>query len=121
MKRRFLIAAGSLVPSWALAHEPRTGPHGGVLVDARPYHVEVTVKGTTVDVYVSDGSDRPLPAIGFKATAILTIDGKPQRIVLVPVDSNRLTGQLAFAAQGALKGAVLLTAPDGKTTQAKID
>lgn len=121
MKRRTFIAAGSLVPSWAFAHEPRKGPHGGVLVDAGPYHVEVTVKGTTVDVYVSDGGDRPLPAAGFKATAILAIDGKPQRIVLGPADSNRLTGQSTIAVQGALKGAVLLTAPDGKTAQAKID
>jgi hypothetical protein len=90
-------------------------------VDAGPYHVEVTAKGTTVDVYVSDGSDKPLPAAGFKATAILAIDGKPQRIVLGPADGNRLTGQSTMAMQGVLKGAVLLTAPDGKTAQAKID
>ena len=121
MKRRFLIAAAALAPSWAWAHEPRKGPHGGILVDAGPYHVEVTVKGTTVDVYVSDGGDRPLPAAGFKATAILAIDGKPQRIVLGPADSNRLTGQSTTPAQGTLKGAVLLTAPDGKTAQAKLE
>jgi hypothetical protein len=121
MKRRSLIAAGVLAPSLAFAHEPRKGPHGGILVDAGPYHVEVTVKGTTIDVYVSDGGDRPLPAAGFKATAILAIDGKPQRIVLGHADSNRLTGQSPMAAQGTWKGAVLLTAPDGKTAQAKID
>ena len=121
MKRRSFIAAGILLPSLAFAHEPRKGPHGGVLVDAGPYHVEVTAKGTTIDVYVSDGADRPLPATGFKATAILAIDGKPQRIVLGPADSNRLTGQSTIAAQGALKGAVLLTAPDGKTAQAKLE
>ncbi len=121
MKRRALIAAMSLFPTWALAHEPRKGPHGGILVDAGPYHVEVTARGTTVDVYVSDGADKPLPAAGFKATAILAIDGKPQRIVLAPAEGNRLTGQSTMATQGALKGAVLLTAPDGKTAQAKID
>ncbi len=111
MKRRAFVAAGSLVPSWALAHEPRKGPHGGVLVDAGPYHVEVTVKGTTVDVYVSDGGDRPLPAAGFKATAILAIDGKPQRIVLVPADSNRLTGQSTIAAQGGFEGCCPIDRP----------
>lgn len=121
MKRRVFVAAGLLLPSVASAHEPRKGPHGGILVDAGPYHVEVTVKGTTVDAYVSDGADRPLPAAGFRATAILAIDGKPQRIVLGPADGNRLTGQSAVPAQGALKGAVLLTAPDGKTAQARLD
>ena len=79
------------------------------------------MKGVTVDVYVSDGADRPLPAAGFKATAILAIDGKPQRIVLGPAEGNRLTGQSTIAAPGVPKGAVLLTAPDGKTAQAKID
>lgn len=121
MNRRLFLAAMVLVPSLAHAHEPRKGPHGGTLVDAGAYHVEVVLKGTTVDVYVSDSADRPVPAAGFKATAILAIDGKPQRIVLGPADANRLTGQSPIAAIGTPKGAVLLTAPDGKTAQAKIE
>jgi hypothetical protein len=121
MNRRLFLAAAALVPSLAHAHEPRKGPHGGTLVDAGAYHVEVVMKGVTVDVYVSDGADRPVPATGFKATAILAIDGKPQRIVLEPADGNRLTGQSTIAASGVPKGAVLLTASDGKTAQARID
>lgn len=121
MHRRLFLAALALVPSLAQAHEPRKGPHGGILVDAGAYHVEIVMKGVTVEVYVSDGADRPVPAAGFKATAILAIDGKPQRIVLAPADGNKLAGQSAIATQGALKGAVLLTAPDGKTAQAKIE
>lgn len=121
MKRRLFFAAMALVPTAAWAHEPRKGPHGGILVDAGAYHVEVAVKGTTVDVYLSDGADRPVPAAGFRATAILAVDGKPQRIVLGPADGNRLTGKSTIAVSGAPKGAVLLTAPDGKTAQAKID
>ncbi len=121
MKRRLFLAAVALLPSMASAHEPRKGPHGGILVDAGPYHIEVAMKGTTVDVYVTDGADRPVLAVGFKATAILAIDGKPQRIVLGPADGNRLTGQSTITMSGAPKGAVLLTAPDGKTAQAKVD
>jgi hypothetical protein len=111
----------ALVPSLAHAHEPRKGPNGGTLVDAGAYHVEVVMKGVTVDVYVSDGADRPVPAAGFKATAILAIDGKPQRVVLEPADANRLTGKSPVADAGALKGAVMLVAPDGNTAQARLN
>lgn len=125
MKRRLFLAAIAMAPAAppapAHAHEPRKGPHGGVLVDAGAYHVEIVTKGTTVDVYVSDGADKPLPAAGFRATAILAIGGKPQRIALGPAEGNRLTGQAGLAVSGPPKGAVLLTAPDGKTAQARID
>ena len=121
MKRRMFLAAATLAPMTARAHEPRKGPHGGILVDAGAYHVELAITGMTVDVYISDGADRPVPAAGFRAMAILVIDGKTQRIVLGPADGNRLTGQSSAAASGAPKGAVLLTAPDGKTAQARIE
>jgi len=121
MKRRLLLASALLAPSWALAHEPRVGPHGGTLVDAGAYHVEVTMKGTAVDVYLSDAADKPVAAAGFKGTVMLAIDGKSQRVVLAPADGNRLTGQSTVTASGPLKGAVLLTTPDGKTAQAKLN
>lgn len=121
MQRRLILATLLLAPSLALAHEPRVGPHGGTLVDAGPYHVEVLMKGTTVDVYVSDVADKPLPASGFKGTAILVIDGKSQRVALAAASANRLTGQSGIAATGPLKGAVLLVAPDGKSAQAKLN
>ena len=121
MKRRLVLTTALLAPSWAWAHEPRVGPHGGTLVDAGSYHIEISLKGTLVEVYISDTADRPVPAAGFKGTAILAIDGTSHRIVLAPVNGNLLIGQSPVSSNDPPKGAVLLIAPDGKTAQAKLN
>lgn len=113
--------AAALLTSPLQAHEPRKGPNGGELVDAGSYHIEVIGKGTAIEVLVSDAADRPLSAEGFKALAIMVIDGKTQRIALSPTaDGKKLTGT-ATAPLGAIKGAVQLTDKDGKTTTGRIN
>lgn len=103
-----------------LAHEPGTGAHGGVRVDAGPYHAELVADGTpAVSLYLSDSSDKPIPADGFKANAILLVDGKAQRFPLAPAGGSRLAGTAPVAVPKGVKGAVQLTAPDGATAQAK--
>lgn len=105
----------------AFAHEPRKGPNGGDLVDAGAYHIEVAAKGTTLDVFVSDNIDRPVSTAGFKALAIIVIDGKTQRVALEPTgDSKKLSG-IAPAAVTVVKGAVQLTAPDGTTATGRVN
>ena len=110
-----LIGSGS-----AWAHDAK-GTHGGRITDAGSYHVEMVVKSDTVDVFISDGSEKPVAASGFKGTAILVVDGKSQRVVLEPVDGARLSGTATAALPNQPKGVVQLTAPDGKTVQAKFD
>jgi hypothetical protein len=104
----------------AWAHDAQ-GPHGGRITDAGLYHVEMVVKSDVVDVFISDASEKPVAASGFKGTAILVAGGKSQRVVLVPVDGARLSGSAAAAWPSQPKGIVQLTAPDGKTIQAKFD
>ena len=82
MIKHCYVALACLFASPALAHET-TGPNGGKLVDAGAYHVELVAKGRNVEVYLTDSADKPLPAAGFKGTAILVVDGKPQRLTLV--------------------------------------
>ena len=44
-----LIAAltlSALMPTLALAHEPRPGPNGGLMVDAGSYHAELLADGS---------------------------------------------------------------------------
>jgi hypothetical protein len=121
MRLKTLALALCLSAAPAFAHEPRTGPNGGALVDAGNYHIEVISSGTTLDVLVSDATDRPLPATGFKALAIIVIDGKTQRIQLAPTaDGKKLTGT-APAALARVKGAVQLTDRDGKTATGRVD
>jgi hypothetical protein len=105
----------------AFAHEPRKGPNGGPLVDAGAYHIEVLTSGTTLEVLVTDGNDKPVSAAGFKATAVMVVDGSTHRIALAPsADGTKLVGT-APVAMSTIKGAVLLTAPDGKTATGRLN
>jgi hypothetical protein len=104
----------------AWAHDAK-GPHGGRTSDAGSYHLEMVVKSGVVDVFITDANEKPVAASGFKGTAILVADGKSQRVVLAPADGVRLSGSAAAALPSEPKGVVQLTAPDGKTIQAKFD
>ncbi|KQT19768.1 hypothetical protein ASG40_02820 [Methylobacterium sp. Leaf399] len=115
-----LLAASLLAATPALAHEAK-GVHGGRVADAGRYHVELVTGEGFVDVYVSDDGARPVPAKGFKATAILVVDGKAARIALEPVAANRLSGSTAVPLSKSPKGAVQLTAPDGSTASGRFD
>jgi hypothetical protein len=121
MRSTSIAIALTLLSASAFAHEPRKGPNGGALVDAGNYHIEVIGSGTTLDVLVSDAVDKPLAATGFKALAIIVVDGKTQRIQLAPTaDGTKLTGT-AQAVLTSVKGAVQLTDKDGKTATGRVN
>ena len=102
------------------AHEAAKGRNGGLRVDAGKYHTELLVDGSTsVIIFLSDADDKPIPAAGFKATAILIIDGKSQRIELTPAEASKLVGTAPVPVKPGVKGVVQLVAPDGGTAQGK--
>lgn len=117
---RLALIAALLAASAVCAHET-AGQHGGRVTDAGKFHVELVAKGDTVDVFVSDEGQKPVPAAGFKGTAILIVGGKPARVPLEPADGNRLTGKAAAALGDGPKGAVQLTGPDGATASGKFN
>ena len=124
MKARWTLTAlliGAAFASTPMrAHEPAKGPNGGLQVDAGSYHAELVANNTTtVTVYLADADKKAIPALGFKANAIIVVDGKPQRFTLAPADGSKLVGSAPIAVPAGAKGAVQLTAPDGTTAQAK--
>lgn len=121
MKRLIaMLAFAVLLPAIALAHEPRPGPNGGVMVDAGNYHAELLADGTeTVTVFLFDAADQPVESAGFKANAILVVNAKPARFSLEPAGGQKLVGKAPGPLMKGAKGAVQLTAPDGTTSQAK--
>lgn len=115
-----LALAASLVS--AIAHEQRVGPRGGALVDAGSYHVELVTRDKAIEIFVSDQNDKPLPAAGFKALAILAVAGKSVRVTLEPApDGAKLVGVAAEPLPARVKGAVQLTGADGKTSTGRIN
>jgi hypothetical protein len=121
---RALIASLMLTMSLAFvhAHEQRVGPRGGALVDAGTYHVEMVIRDKAIEIFVSDAQDKPLPAKGFKALAILAVAGKSIRVTLEPSpDGAKLTGLAPEVLPAKVKGAVQLTGSDGKTSTGRIN
>lgn len=121
MRPLLLASSFVLLATAALAHEPRPGPNGGLKVDAGSrYHAELVAKGTPeVTVFLYDANDKPVAAAGFKANAILVVDGRTHRFALSPAEGARLTGSAPVPVPAGVKGAVQITAPDGATAQAK--
>ena len=118
--RSSLIAAMlTVVAVAALAHEAVRGPNNGRVVEAGAYHIELVATQSTVELYVTDTDDKPVPPAGFKATAILIVDGKTQRIALEPDGTTRLSGKATVTLPKEPKGVVRLVAPNGKTAQAQ--
>ncbi|WP_244540615.1 hypothetical protein [Hyphomicrobium sp. CS1BSMeth3] len=114
------LSVALLAPTFALAHDAAKGRHGGWRVDAGKYHTELVVDGSSnVVVYLSDADDKPIPAAGFKGTAIFIIDGKSQRFALAPVEGSKLVGTAPAPIKRGVKGVVQLTAPDGSSAQGK--
>lgn len=122
MKKLVLsLAILSLLSGPILAHDPVKGSNGGMVVDAGAYHVELVAQNNDVSLFVSDGANKPIPAAGFKAVAILLLDGKSHRVELTPAEGSRLSGKAPVALPKNPKGAVQLNQPDGKTAQARFN
>ena len=116
-----VVAALTTVTFAALAHAPKVGVHGGPQVDAGSFHVEIVPRGTLLQVYLRDHSDKAVSAQGWKGIAILTVGGTAQRITLTPGGDNDLKGTSAVDLPAAPKGAVQITTSAGSTVQAKFD
>ena len=116
--RTTIFAAAIFLSGFAHAHET-TGPNGGRVVDAGNLHVELVASGKSVNVFVTDANDKPVPAADFKGTAILVVDGKALRVPLAPAKDNRLTGAAQVEIPDAAKGAVQLQLPGGGTVQGR--
>jgi hypothetical protein len=104
----------------ASAHDPKPR-HGGAIVIAGNYHVELVVKDGQVDVYLMGHDDKPVAVTGRKGVAILMAGGKSVRIPLEPVGSERLSGKAADANPTVPKGVVQITEPAGGTVQARFN
>jgi hypothetical protein len=103
------------------AHEPRPGPNGGLKVDAgSQFHAELVLDGTTqVVIFLYDANDQPVTSEGYRANAILVVNGVTQRFPLRATNDNKLVGTAPVGIPRGVKGAVQLIAPNGATAQAK--
>jgi hypothetical protein len=126
LKMLAVIAALALVPTGAVYAQHKhshshaeKGRNGGRIVDAGDYHVELVAKSGALEVYVTDHDDKPVAVKGYKGIAILSVDGKSQRIALEVADDAKLTGKATGNLPAQPKGVVQIIPPNGKTVSAK--
>lgn len=121
MKFRYLALIAALTAAQpAHAHDAK-GAHGGRIGDAGPYHAELVVKDKVVEIFLIGENDKPIDPKGFTGVAIFTLGGKAERVTLAPSEKNALSGIATTALPARPKGAVQVTAPDGKTSTARYD
>lgn len=112
-------AAALVIAGSAFAHAPEKGKNGGQQVNAGNYHAEAVVKGNTLDLFLTDHGETPVSTKGFKAVAVLIVNGKPVKIVLAPRGENVLTGTSAVELRTPIQGAIQIINSDNETVQAK--
>jgi hypothetical protein len=111
-----LVALATTTP--ASAHDAKS-LHGGRIVFAGNFHVEMVAKGDTIDVYLINHNNKQMELAGYKGLAILSVDGQSQRIALETADGIKLTGKAAGSLPAQPKGVVQITPPKGNTVSAK--
>jgi hypothetical protein len=103
-----------LWPAMAPAHEAK-GPHGGLMTDAGPYHVELIAKENQLRVFVFDDKTSPVQTKDASATATVLLGQEKQTVTLKPgtpgTDDNSLAGQFAMNAGSGLRIVVLIQLP----------
>jgi hypothetical protein len=110
-----LIAA----PAASLAHEVAIGPNGGQVVDDKGHHVELTVKGQEIVLYLSDKDDKPIPSKGATGKAVIQDAGKTAAVDLVPAEPNLLSAKLGGNLGKGAKVVVSAKLSDGHSVQAR--
>ena len=107
-----LLAVSLFLPSVGFAHDVGPGPHGGEVEDANPgptLHFEVVVKGKTVNVYLLNEEEKPIPVTGTSGDVIVLANKKKDRIELAPAGSDMMSGTGDFAADPNMRALVSLT------------
>ena len=66
-----IITSLALVPIGASAHGTKIGQNGGPQEDAGSFHVEIVPKGTVLQIYLKDHSDKAVNTIGFRVARSL--------------------------------------------------
>jgi hypothetical protein len=118
--KQLVLGAAFLATLPAHAHEAKS-LHGGRLADAGPYHVELVAREKAIEIFIIGENGKPVDPEGFRAVAIFTLGGKAERVTLTPSEKDKLSGTATEALPANPRGAVQLTAPDGKTATAKFD
>jgi hypothetical protein len=121
MRLPHLIMAAILVaaPVAAAAHDIAVGPNGGQVIDDKGHHLEFTVKGQEIVLYLSDEQSKPIASKGASGRIVVQSDGAQATAALMPADPNLLTARLQAPPAKGAKVVVSAKLGDGHDVQAR--
>jgi len=88
-------------------------------VDIGTNHAELLAAGNTLRLFLFDGADRPIPAAGATAQAVILAGGRQVTVALTPSGDNVLAGTGDFTAARGMRAVVTLTLPGQRPAQAR--
>ena len=100
-------------------HHSHASPHGGTVVTAGEYHVEMVKSGNEVKFYISDNAEKAIPLSGITGKAIFQSGGKTETKDLM-VHEDHLMATVDNADK--FSGVIIVTMKIGdKTVSAKFN
>lgn len=101
------------------AHTVDSGPNGGRIEMAGPFHIELVALDGELIAYVSDAEHRPVATDAARATAIVLAGRSQHTIPLAPAAPNLLRGRAAFDRSAGLTVVLTLILPGRPPVQAR--
>ena len=88
-------------------------------MDIGTNHAELLAAGNTLRLFLFDGADKPIPAAGATAQAVILAGGRQVTVALTPSGDNVLAGTGDFTAARGMRAVVTLTLPGQRPAQAR--
>ena len=119
LKHLILAVALASAPGLGLAHEAVKGPNGGQAIDDKGHHIEFTVKGNEVVLYLTDDKDKPIASKGATGRVVIQDGSRQLTVVLAAVEPNLLSAKLEAPMGAGAKVVVSAKLSDGHNLQAR--
>lgn len=116
-------AAAALMLSFAgqpvHAHDGENGPHGGPMLEAGDFHLELTAAGTDLAIYLMDNAHAPVASKGASGRVVI-LDGSQQAsLTLAAGDPNLLSAKLEKPLAPGARVVVTAKLADGRSLTAR--
>jgi mono/diheme cytochrome c family protein len=70
---------------------PKKGPHGGMIEEAAPFHMEIVVQGNDLVFYLLDADAKPVDMQGVRGSVAIQYAGTPAKTISLMEMDGRLT------------------------------
>ena len=94
-------------------HNHGSGPHGGQIGDAEPFHVEMVANKSQLDIYLYDQNMKPLRLDQFEVSATIKAGKEREKIGFIATGGNQMKGVSDLMAKPGAK-IIMLLKPKGK-------